>query len=103
MPNFFVMTDAEALLIGFDFSPQMEDGDTIEGSNANGTSKVEVRNPAGQVQAGMIEAGTFDIVGQTVQARILGGTAGVDYDVSFFAATSTGDYLEGKVTARVED
>lgn len=103
MPNFFVMTDSEALLLGYDFSPQMEDGETIVASNAHGTTLVAVYGPDGQEQASMIESGSLNIVGQMVQARIHGADADTTYTLSFFAATSTGNYLEGKVEARVSD
>ncbi len=102
MPD-LVMTDSEALLIAGDFSPQLTEGETVVSSNANGVSKVEVLDSSGTVQPHMVEPGSVQVVGNTVQGRIENGVPRKGYFISFFAATSGGNYLEIKVIAKVQD
>ena len=103
-PNRFDMTDSEALLVGVDFSPQMAGSDTIGASNSNGTTQVVVFDSAGTDQSGtMIEAGSLNIDGQVLMARIENAIAGERYSMNFMAASSNGDYLETKIVVRAED
>lgn len=102
-PNRFDMTDSEALLIGVDFSSQMCASDTIDVSNANGTTAVVVLDEDGAEVSGMIETDSLTISSQTLQARILNAVAGTRYSMRFLAATSNGDYLETILTVRAKD
>ena len=104
MPNLLPITNDEALMVAVDFSPQMADSETIAASNSYGDTEVLVFNDAGEEKtSAMIEASSTTIDGQKVQARVYGTTAGESYSMNFFAATSTGNYLETKVIIRASD
>lgn len=100
MLNRLPITENESLLIGMDFSAQMDTDETIDSSNSNGTTAVSAVDSAAE-PATIIEADSMTVAGQVLQARIEGCDADETYTVSFFAATSSGNFLEGRVQVKV--
>jgi hypothetical protein len=93
----------EIVLKGIDFtgSGRLADGDNIKLSG----SSVVITDPDGDdVTSTMLVTGTLavSVVDQTISAFIQGGTSGLEYKVTFLAATDLGELLEEDIILPVE-
>lgn len=75
----------------FDFSEEMESTETISSASTS------VSPATG------LTVGTATCSGETVQVRVSGGTAGVDYLITVLATTSTSEIIEGVGKLKVRD
>ena len=101
MPNesTLQLSSVEALLVGVDFSPQIHDTDTIVSSNLRGATEIKILDSEGVDKTGdMLDAGSFNIVGNIVQGLIHDCERYNTYKMYFRAAISVGNYLEKYIT-----
>jgi hypothetical protein len=86
---------AEEFRIAWDFVNDLETGDTIPTA-----AVTAVRTDTGATVAAFLEQPAL-IVGAVVSIQVQGGTAGLDYDVTFSITTTQGDVFERVVRVRV--
>ena len=95
---------AETFIVGFDFSPLLASGETL--TEAGSAITAVVAGSATDVTASIIAADSLAIstgeqTNSILQARLIGGTDGERYKVSFHAATSAGNLYEQDLLVHV--
>lgn len=95
----FKKQPAEMYPIGIDFTGKLPSGATLASATVSALSMSDGSNQTGTV----LQSSTATIVGTQALIRVLGGTHGIQYQITFRATLSTGDVLEEEVYMYVEE